>query len=45
MEGRFLVEDTFDILTRFIFGDVMGLMLTMLFLVGMLKCVRRNRNV
>jgi len=45
MEGRFLVEDTFDILTRFIVGDVMGLVLTMLFLVGMLKCVRRTRNV
>ena len=45
MEGRFLVEDTFDILTQFIVGDVMGLVLTMLFLVGMLKCVRRTRNV
>jgi len=45
MEGRFPVEDTFDILTRFIVVDVMGLVLTMLLLIGLLKFVWRNKIV
>ncbi len=40
MEGRFPLEDTFDILTRFIVGDVMGLVVVLLVLVVILKLVR-----
>jgi len=41
LEGRFPIEDTFDVLTRFIIGDVMGLVLVLLILVGLLKISRR----
>jgi len=41
LEGRFPIEDTFDVLTRFIIGDVMGLVLALLILVGLLKISRR----
>ena len=41
LEGRFPIEDTFDVLTRFIIGDVMGLVLILLILVGLLKTSRR----
>jgi hypothetical protein len=41
LEGRFPIEDTFDVLTRFIIGDVMGLVLVFLILVGLLKTSRR----
>jgi hypothetical protein len=41
LEGRFPIEDTFDVLTRFIIGDVMGLVLVSLILVGLLKTSRR----
>ena len=41
LEGRFPIEDTFDVLTRFIIGDVMGLVLVLLILVGLLKTFRR----
>ena len=41
LEGRFPIEDTFDVLTRFIIGDVMGLMLVLFILVGLLKTSRR----
>ena len=41
LEGRFPIEDTFDVLTRFIIGDVMGLVLALLILVGLLKTSRR----
>ena len=41
LEGRFPIEDTFDVLTRFIIGDVMGLVLVLLMLVGLLKTSRR----
>ena len=41
LEGRFPIEDTFDVLTRFIIGDVMGLVLVLLILVGLLKTSRR----
>ena len=30
LEGRFLIEDTFDVLTRFIIGGVMGLVIGLL---------------
>ena len=45
MEGRFPLEDTFDILTRFIVGDVMGLVVVLLVLVVILKLVRRIGRV
>jgi hypothetical protein len=41
LEGRFPIEDTFDVLTRFIIGDVMGLLLVLFILVGLLKTSRR----
>ena len=41
LEGRFPIEDTFDVLTRFIIGDVMGLVSVLLILVGLLKTSRR----
>ena len=41
LEGRFPIEDTFDVLTRFVIGDVMGLVITLFLLVGLLKAFRR----
>ncbi len=45
LEGRFPIEDTLDVLTRFIIGDVMGLMIEMLLLVGLLTTFRRFASV
>ena len=45
LEGRFPIEDTFDVLTRFIIGDVMGLVIVLLVLVGLLKTFRRFVSV
>ena len=45
LEGRFPIEDTFDVLTRFIIGDVMGLVIILFFLVAMLKAFRRFTGV
>ena len=45
LEGRFPIEDTFDVLTRFIIGDVMGLVIVLLMLVGLLKLFRRFSSV
>ena len=45
LEGRFPIEDTFDVLTRFIIGDVMGLVIILLLLVGLLKAFRRFASV
>jgi hypothetical protein len=45
LEGRFLIEDTFDVLTRFIIGDVMGLVVVLLLSVGLLKVFRRFASV
>ena len=45
LEGRFPIEDTFDILTRFVIGDVMGLVVVMLLLLGSLKVFRRFASV
>ena len=45
LEGRFPIEDTFDVLTRFIIGDVMGLVIILLVLVGLLKTFRRFVSV
>ena len=44
LEGRFPVEDTFDVLTRFVIGDVMGLVIILLLLIGLLKALRRFAN-
>ena len=41
LEWRFPIEDTFDVLTRFIIGDVMRLVIALLLLVGLLKNFRR----
>jgi len=45
LEGRFPIEDTFDVLTRFVIGDVMGLVIILLLLVGLLKAFRRFTSV
>ena len=45
LEGRFPTEDTFEVLTRFIIGDVMGLVIMLLLLVGFLKAFRRFASV
>ena len=45
LEGRFPIEDTFDVLTRFVIGDVMGLVVMLFLLVGLLKAFRRFANV
>jgi hypothetical protein len=45
LEGRFPIEDTFDVITRFIIGDVMGLVIVLLLLVGLLKTFRRLASV
>ena len=45
LEGRFPIEDTFDVLTRFIIGDVMGLVIILLLLVSLLKAFRRFASV
>ena len=45
LEGRFPIEDTFDVLTRFVIGDVMGLVIILFLLVGLLKAFRRFVSV
>ena len=45
LEGRFPIEDTFDVLTRFVIGDVMGLVIILLLLVSLLKAFRRFVSV
>ncbi|MDC0955234.1 hypothetical protein OAR83_01905 [Alphaproteobacteria bacterium] len=45
LEGRFPIEDTFDVLTRFVIGDVMGLVIILFLLVGLLKAFRRFTSV
>ena len=45
LEGRFPIEDTFDVLTRSIIGDVMGLLIILLLLVSLLKAFRRFVSV
>ena len=45
LEGRFPIEDTFDVLTRFIIGDVTGLAILLLLLIGLLKLFRRFAGV
>ena len=45
LEGRFPIEDTFDVLTRFIIGDIMGLVIVLGSLLGLLKAFRRFANV
>ena len=45
LEGRFPIEETFDVLTRFVIGDGMGLVVVLLVLVGLLKVFRRFASV
>ena len=45
LEGRFPIEDTFDVLTRFVIGDVMGLVIILFLLVGLIKAFRRFTSV
>jgi hypothetical protein len=45
LEGRFPIEDTFNVLTRFIIGDVMGLVVALFISVGLLKVFRRFASV
>ena len=45
LEGKFPIEATFDILTRFVVGDVAGLLVVLFLLVGMMKLVRGKSNV
>ena len=45
LDGRFPIEDTFDVLTRFVIGDVMGLVIMLFLLVGLLKAFRRFASV
>ena len=45
LEGRFPIEDTFDVLTRFVIGDVMGLVIILFLLVGLIKAFRRFSSV
>ena len=45
LEGRFPIEDTFDVLTRFIIGDVMGLVIVLIVSVGLLKMFRKFVSV
>ena len=45
LEGQFPIEDTFDVLTRFVIGDVMGLVIILLLLLCLLKAFRRFVSV
>ena len=45
LEGRFPIEGTFEVLTRFVIGDVMGLVIMLFLLVGLLKAFRRFASV
>ena len=45
LEGRFPIEDTFDVLTRFVIGDVMGLVIILFLLIGLFKAFRRFASV
>ncbi len=44
-EGKFPIEDTFTVLTRFVIGDVLGLVVIMCLLLELLKAFRRRYNV
>ena len=45
LEGQFPIEDTFDVLTRFVIGDVMGLVIILLLLLSLLRAFRRFVSV
>ena len=45
LEGKFPIEATFDILTRFVVGDVAGLVVVLFLLVVMMKLFREKSNV
>ena len=45
LEDKFPVQDTFNVLTRFIIGDVMGLVVVLFMFLGLLKALRRFYNV
>ena len=45
LDGRFPIEDTFHVLTCFVIGDVMGLVIILLLLVSLLRAFRRFVSV
>ena len=45
LESRIPIEDTFNVLTRFIIGDVLGLVVILLLSLGLLKVLRRFASV
>jgi len=45
LDGKFPIEATFDILTRFVVGDVAGLVVVLFLFVVMMKLVRGKSNV
>ncbi|MEK9760260.1 MAG: hypothetical protein VW472_04395 [Candidatus Puniceispirillum sp.] len=45
LDGKFPIEATFDILTRFVVGDVAGLVVVLFLFVGLMKFVRGKSNV
>ena len=45
LEDSFPVQDTFNVLTRFIIGDVTGLVVILFLFLGLLKAFRRFSNV
>ncbi|MDC3234458.1 hypothetical protein OBB02_00250 [Candidatus Puniceispirillum sp.] len=45
LEDKFPVQDTFNVLTRFIIGDVMGLVVVLFLFLGLLKAFRRFSDV
>ena len=45
LEDRFPIEDTFDVLTRFVIGDVMGLVIVLFLSVVLSKAFRRFTSV
>ena len=45
LEGRFPIEDTFDVLRRFIIGDIMELVIMLLLIAGLLNPFMRFSSV
>ena len=45
LEDKFPVQDTFNVLTRFIVGDVMGLVVVLFLCMGVVTLLRRSFNV
>ena len=45
LEDKYPVQDTFNVLTRFIIGDVMGLVVVLFLFLGLLRVFRRFSDV